>query len=207
MTLAVRGLACIRGERLVFADLSFIVGLGEAMIVQGPNGAGKTSLLRVLAGLTAPAGGEILWRGTAFDDDLADYHQQICFVGHQDGLKPVFSVAENLGFWAAMNPRMGDGLASAPPRALSALRRFGLGEIAAAPVRLLSAGQRRRLNLARLALRPCALWLLDEPTVGLDRAAGVVFAELAATHRRAGGAVIATTHVELDLPGAQILTL
>lgn len=212
MTLAVRGLACIRGERLVFADLSFIVGLGEALIVQGPNGAGKSSLLRVLAGLTEPAEGEILWRGTAFDDDLAAYRQQICFVGHQDGLKPVFSVAENLGFWAAMTPRIGDpqmedGLANPPARALSALRRFGLGEIAAAPVRLLSAGQRRRLNLARLALRPCALWLLDEPTVGLDRAGGAVFAELAAAHRRAGGAVIATTHVELDLPRAQILTL
>jgi heme exporter protein A len=202
MTLAVRDLACIRGERLVFSKLSFDVGPGEALIVQGPNGAGKSSLLRVLAGLTPSAGGEIRWRGKAFDDDLADYREQICFVGHLDGLKPVFSVAENLGFWAAMTAGMGDGAAAS-----AALRRFGLSDDAQTPVRLLSAGQRRRLNLARLELRPRALWLLDEPTTGLDRSGAAALVDLTAEHRSIGGAIVASTHVDLELPGAQVLIL
>lgn len=199
--LGVRALDCVRGERLVFAGLDFAMAPGEALIVQGPNGAGKSSLLRLLAGLLPPAGGEILWRGKALRKDLGAFHAELCFVGHLDGLKPVFSVAENLAFWAAMAGAEVNGAVA------TALARLGLSAIAAAPVRQLSAGQKRRLNLARLALRPHALWLLDEPTTGLDRESAAIFVALAHEHLAAGGVMVAASHVDLGLSGAQLLHL
>jgi heme exporter protein A len=190
-------LACIRGERLVFSDLSFAVEPGEALLLTGPNGSGKSSLLRLCAGLIAPAAGRLLWGAAPLDADA--HRAQLRYVGHLDAVKPVLSGAENLAFWAR--------LADAPGEVPAALGKVGLARLAELPVRLLSAGQRRRLGLARLALGRSTLWLLDEPTVGLDREGVSLLAALVAAHRAAGGMVIAATHIDAGFPATAELAL
>jgi len=193
-------LTCRRGERLVFAGLDFALGPGEALLLTGPNGSGKSSLLRLMAGLLPPAAGTLTWDGAPIAADPEAHRARLRFVGHLDAVKPVLSAAENLAFWA--------GLGGAAPDAVNqALDRLGLDRLADLPARLLSAGQKRRLALARLLLAPAALWLLDEPTVGLDEAALARFAEALAAHRAAGGRVVAATHTPLALPGAAALAL
>ena len=152
------GLAAFRGERLVFRDLDFVVAAGEALLLTGPNGSGKTTLLRLLAGLLRPAAGTLLWDGADALADLPVQARRLMYVGHQDAVKPAFTAAENLRFAARLN-------GGAVGKALVAV---GLEELADLPARMLSAGQRRRLTLARLALSHVPLWLLDEPTLGLD---------------------------------------
>ncbi len=190
-------LACLRGERAVFAGLSFTLEPGGALLLVGANGAGKSTLLRLLAGLLAPAEGRLLWDG---EDALADrdgHAARLRYLSHQDALKPALTARENLDFFA----RLWGG---EPEAALDAL---GLGPLAELPARVLSSGQKRRLALARLALAPAALWLLDEPTVGLDIASVDRLGRLLATHRAAGGMVLAATHLPLPLPGARELQL
>jgi heme exporter protein A len=190
--LVAEGLAAMRGERLVFAGLSFTVPPGGALLLLGPNGAGKSTLLRLLAGLGRAEAGR-LW--LAGEDALADrtgHALNVAYVGHQDAVKPGLTVAENLAFW-------GD-----PGLALEAV---ALGHLAELPARMLSAGQRRRLALARLALSDARLWLLDEPTLGLDAASVARFGAMLATHRNAGGIVISATHLPLPLPDAAELHL
>ncbi|HQT60634.1 MAG TPA: heme ABC exporter ATP-binding protein CcmA [Acidiphilium sp.] len=191
--LEARGLAAIRGERLIFRDISFRVGLGEALVLVGPNGAGKSSLIRLVAGLTPPASGELLWDGADALDDPPLHATRLCFVGHADAIKPGLSVAENLG------------LDRRRPRALvlEALASVDLERFADLPARLLSSGQRRRLALSRLALSASPLWLLDEPTTGLDAASVRRLEANIAKHLGRGGMVIAATHLPLDLPGAR----
>jgi heme exporter protein A len=190
-------LAAIRGENLVFAGLSFSLAAGEALLLTGPNGAGKSTLLRLLAGLVPPAEGTLLWHGS---DALADgpaHAARLRYLAHADALKPGLTLGENLAFWA----RLWGGQAES---ALAAVGLEGLGPV---PARMLSAGQKRRAALARLALAPVPLWLLDEPSVGLDAASIGLFGALLAAHRAAGGIVIAATHVDLPLPGARTLQL
>lgn len=190
--LEARELACWRGERAIFAGLSFTLPPGGALLLVGANGAGKSSLLRVLAGLIPAAEGDLLWQG---EDALADrvaHARRLRYLSHQDALKPSLTAAENLGFYARL---WGGDVAAA-------LDSVGLGPLAELPARVLSSGQKRRLALARLALAPAALWLLDEPTVGLDTASVARLGGLLAAHREAGGAVIAATHLPLPLPGA-----
>jgi heme exporter protein A len=190
--LEARELACWRGERAIFAGLSFTLPPGGALLLVGANGAGKSSLLRVLAGLIPAAEGDLLWQG---EDALADrvaHARRLRYLSHQDALKPSLTAAENLGFYARL---WGGDVAAA-------LDSVGLGPLAELPARVLSSGQKRRLALARLALAPAALWLLDEPTVGLDTASVSRLGGLLAAHREAGGAVIAATHLPLPLPGA-----
>src|SRR6185312_7906971 len=153
-----RSLACRRGERLVFAGLDFVVPPGGALVLTGPNGSGKSSLLRLMAGLTPPEAGLLGWDGVPLRQDPAAHRARLHFIGHHDAVKPVLTVAETLAFWAGMR---GSGDITA------ALQRFRLAPLAQSPCRLLSAGQRRRLALARLVASPAALWLLDEPTTGL----------------------------------------
>ncbi|WP_149539836.1 heme ABC exporter ATP-binding protein CcmA [Siccirubricoccus phaeus] len=199
--LQAENLACLRGERVVFAGLSFALGAGEAVQLLGANGAGKSSLLRLLAGLLAPAEGRLLWDGADALADRAAHARRLRYVSHQEALKPALTAAENLGFYA----RLWGGDTAA---ALAALDLLPLAEL---PARVLSAGQKRRLALARLALvsplAPVPLWLLDEPTVGLDAASVARLGALLAAHRAAGGMVLAATHLPLPLPGARELRL
>jgi heme exporter protein A len=195
--IAARGLALARGERVVFADLSLAVPAGGALLLTGPNGAGKSSLLRCLAGLLPPLEGAVLWRGEDAFADRSAHALRIRYAGHAEAVKPSLTVAENIAFWA----RLWGGEWRA------ALSAFGLADLADLPARVLSSGQRRRLALARLLLGRAELWLLDEPTVGLDAQAVARLGEVLARHRAAGGAVIAATHLPLPLPGAEELAL
>ena len=198
-----RSLHCRRGGRDVFAALSFALPPGGALLLTGPNGSGKSSLLRLMAGLLKPAGGELLWDGIAIAEAPEDHAARLHYLGHLDAVKPVLSVAENLRFWAELR-----GLAKAPGAALeAALQRFALADLAAVPGRLLSAGQRRRLALARLVASPADLWLLDEPSVGLDHASVGRLAAAIAEHRSDGGRVVVATHTALDLKDPLRLSL
>lgn len=192
-----RDLACLRGERVVFAGLSFTLAPGGALLLTGANGAGKSSLLRLLAGLIAPAEGLLLWQGEDALADRAAHARRLRYVGHGDALKPALTARENLAFFARLWG--GD-----PESALAAL---GLEALAELPARVLSAGQKRRLGLARLALAPADLWLLDEPTTGLDVASVERLGAMLARHRAAGGMVVAATHLPLPLPDAGELRL
>lgn len=191
-------LACVRGERLVFEGLDFALAPGGALTLTGPNGSGKTSCLRLIAGLLRPAAGSLEWRGRPVADDPEAFHAALHYVGHLDAVKPLLTVAEDLGFWAGMG---GAGPGGVRP----ALDSFGLGPLADVPARFLSAGQRRRLALARLLAAPVALWLLDEPTVSLDEESTAALTGAIAAHRAGGGLVIAATHAALALEGAQSL--
>jgi heme exporter protein A len=191
-------LACRRGERLVFAGLSFSLAAGGALVLAGPNGSGKSSLLRLMAGLGRPEAGLLGWDGAPVGDDPAAHRARLHFIGHQEAVKPLLSVAENLAFWAGMR---GGGEVAA------ALARFRLGALAASPCRLLSAGQRRRLALARLLASPAPLWLLDEPATGLDSEALDDLLAAIAAQRAAGGRVVLSTHTPLPMAGAATLSL
>jgi heme exporter protein A len=194
------GLACRRGERLVFAGLSFAVPAGGVLVLTGPNGSGKSSLLRLMAGLALPEAGTLAWDGVALDEDPAAHRARLHFIGHHDALKPVLSAAETLGFWAGMH-----GAGDVPIEA--ALARFRLLPLASWPCRLLSAGQRRRLALARLLASPAALWLLDEPATGLDSDAVGDLAAAIAAHRATGGRIVLSTHTPVPLDGAATLSM
>jgi len=191
------GLAAIRGDRLIFRDISFTLAPGEALAVRGPNGAGKSTLLRLLAGLLRPAAGKLLWQGEDALGDPPRHARRIAYIGHQDAVKPGFTAAENLRFAARLS---GGSIAGA----LAALDLVALADL---PVRLFSAGQKRRLALARLALSAAPLWLLDEPTNGLDETAAARLGRLLAAHRTSGGVVVAASHLGLPLGRANELVL
>jgi heme exporter protein A len=186
------GLAAFRGERLVFRDLDFAVADGAALLLIGPNGSGKSTLLRLLAGLLRPAAGMLTWNGQDALADLPAHARRIAYVGHQDAVKLGLTAAENLRFAARI-------AGSDVPAALAAVGLEALGEL---PARLLSAGQKRRLALARLVVSHAELWLLDEPTLGLDLASVERFGGMLNAHRRRGGSVVAATHLPLPLPEA-----
>jgi heme exporter protein A len=186
---------CVRGEREVFAGLHFQADAGEALAVMGRNGAGKTSLLRLIAGLLMPAGGSILIEGGEPDITVAE---QAHYLGHRDALKPALSVAENLSFWTDfLGGSAGRGLADC-------LAAVGLGHAIDLPALTLSAGQRRRLSLARLLAVPRPLWLLDEPTAALDVAGQAMFAELMREHLGSGGLIVAATHGPLGIAAREL---
>jgi heme exporter protein A len=193
-------LVCVRGERTVFAGLAFSLDAGGALLIKGPNGSGKSSLLRLAAGLLRPAGGTLSWQGNAILADGESHRARLCYVGHQDPVKPALTVRENLTFWARLR---NDG--AAPVGA--ALERLGLSALAEVPGRFLSAGQKRRLNLARLLANPVPLWLLDEPTAALDGASTVVLEGMLAAHRAGGGVVLLATHAPLAMPDADEVRL
>jgi len=192
------GLVCERGGRIVFGGLGFAADAGDALVLTGPNGSGKSSLLRLMAGLARPAAGRILWDGRPIADDPEAHAARLRFLGHLDAVKPALTVAENLAVWQ----RLASVPAGVPGGAAAALDRFGLGPLAGTPARFLSAGQRRRLALARVVAVPAPLWLLDEPTVALDAAAVAAVEAAIAAHRAAGGVVAVSTNVALAVPGA-----
>ena len=196
-TLAGTDLACLRGDRLLFRGLGFTLAPGAALVLTGPNGSGKSSLLRMLAGLLPPAAGVLTWNGTAVSEQAEAPRARVHYLGHRDAIKPTLTVAEMVGLHGRLRGGAGDVGA--------ALAALGIGALADTPGRHLSAGQRRRVALARLLVAPAPVWLLDEPTVGLDDAALAAFRAIAAAHRQIGGAIIAATHTDLGLDAAQRL--
>lgn len=189
-----RDLTCLRGARVVFTGLSFRVAAGGALVLVGPNGSGKSSLLRLMAGLSRPFAGTILWNGAPVAEDQGAHGGRLRHVGHLDAIKPQLTAAENLTVWAGLW-----GADDPPGRAARALDTWDLGHLADVPGRYLSAGQKRRVNLARLGLVDVPLWLLDEPSTALDRASVGRLAGAIARHRDAGGMVVLSTHTDLDL--------
>ncbi len=196
-------LACRRGMRQVFAGVSFCLPSGGALVLTGANGSGKSSLLRLAAGLLAPASGRLSWGALPVAADLASHRARLHYVGHQDAVKPTMTARETLTFWAALRGRR-------PPTAPAieeALAAFALDPFADWPCRWLSAGQRRRLALSRLLVAPAALWLLDEPTSALDADGQHRLERVIAAHRAAGGRVLLATHLPLALEDAATLAL
>ena len=191
-------LQCRRGGRVVFEGLDFALDAGGLLLLTGRNAAGKSSLLRLMAGLLAPAAGSLSWDGRPVAEDAEAHRARLRYVGHLDALKPALTAAENLSFWADL---WGGG------DPLAALDAFGLRALADQPARFLSAGQKRRANLARLALAPADLWLLDEPATALDAETTERLRQLIARHRDAGGMAVISTHGDLGLPGAISLDL
>ena len=195
MRLVAENIACVRGGRQVFADLSFSVGEGGALLVTGANGAGKSSLLRVIAGLARLAGGRLSLEGGAD----ANIGEQAHYVGHLDAVKGALTVAENLRFWASYL-----GGTSNVPGALEAV---GLAPLADLPGSYLSAGQKRRLSIARLIAVKRPIWLLDEPTSALDTDSQTTLTRLMGGHLRGGGMIVAASHGPIGLDDFRELRL
>lgn len=199
LQLSAHNLVCRRGGRIVFSDLSFTLGQGEGLLLEGPNGTGKTSLLRILAGLGAIEAGTLALDGA--DEELT-IGQRAHYLGHQNALKLALTVEENLTFWAHF---MGKTLSS--NTIADHLEVFDLGRLAGYSAGLLSAGQKRRLALSRLELIPRPIWLLDEPSVGLDTASCALLANAMRRHMDAGGLLISSTHTDLGLTFTHKLNL
>ena len=200
--LTATSLSCVRGERRLFSGLDLAVGPGEWLHVQGENGAGKTSLLRILATLSPPSEGEIRWRGEPVRALGEDFRRNLLFLGHHGAVKEDLTPFENLTLAAQL-----DGTALDEVTALKALARFGLRGREDLPVRFLSAGQKRRVLLARLAVRKAALWILDEPFTALDVKAVDMLSGLIEEHLAAGGMAILTSHQSMPLPNGRALKL
>jgi heme exporter protein A len=195
-----KDLTCVRGGRLVFQALGFQVAAGSVLVLRGPNGCGKSSLLRLVAGFQAPAAGGFLWDDQPVEDDPDGHRARITYAGHLDAVKTAFTVTENLQFWGRLG---GNG----EPPVADALDRWGLGAIADLPGAYLSAGQRKRLNLARLSLSTANMWLLDEPTVSLDDDAIDTLMKVISEHQGGGGSAIIATHTDLTLDATHTLNL
>ena len=202
MKLSGHDLACIRGGRRVFCGIGFSLAAGGALVLTGPNGAGKSSLLRIIAGLIRPAAGRLSLQG---GDPELSVAEQSHYLGHVDPLKPALTVTENLVFWT----RFLNGARQADEATLieQGLAAVDLTDLARLPAGYLSAGQRRRLSLARVLAVPRPIWLLDEPNTALDAASQERLQRLMRTHLSAGGLIIAATHGPLGLGEPQELRL
>ena len=199
-SLEANGLACSRGVTRLFRDVSFHVAMGEWIALRGPNGSGKTTLLRCIAGLTQPDAGEVRWAGEPVRNAVARFHADLLFAGHLPGIKDDLTAEENLR--GALSLR---GVCPEPAAIRSALAHAGLEKRRNLPARRLSAGQRRRIGLARLALDPAPLWMLDEPLTALDDAGQALFADLLARHLERGGLAVLAMHHDLAPSPARVV--
>ena len=195
-------MSCVRGERLVLDHVSFTCEAASPLIVRGPNGAGKSTLLRAVAGFVRLRHGSIRLSGVKDAKNNEVDREHIHYLGHTDGVKSVLSIRENLSFWASLLG--GGGGAQSIERALTV---FDLTNAADLPVEYLSAGQRRRVALARLVVAERPLWLLDEPGTALDSGAMASLSTLMSAHCESGGLLIVAAHDAFDIPGAQVLEL
>lgn len=193
--LTLTNLTCYRDERLLFDALCFHVKAGEMVQIEGPNGAGKTSLLRIIAGLSAADSGEIRWQNRPIGKQRDIYHQQLLYLGHASGVKGVLTAFENLQFYQAARGRHSDE--DAIWHALAQVDLVGYEDV---PVIQLSAGQQRRVALARLWLSDHVLWLLDEPLTAIDKSGVAKLMALFETHCQQGGILLLTTHQDIDYP-------
>lgn len=205
MELHVTDLSCRRAGRMVFRGAAFSVPAGAVAMLRGPNGSGKSSLIRVLAGLLPPASGGAAMRNSdgsalSLTKDPETWRESVALAGHLDAVKPSLSVRENVAWWARLHGAP-DALAD------EALERMRLTPLAADPAQYCSAGQKRRLGLARLMVTGRALWLLDEPTVSLDAASVALFADMVRDHVDRGGIVLAATHMDLGVAAAQVIDM
>ncbi len=200
--LAARGLTCSRGPATLFRDLSFEVAAGEWVAVRGPNGSGKTTLLRCVAGLTRVDRGDVLWDGAVTARDAEPFHASLLYAGHLPGIKDDLSAEENLQNALALR-----GVAAPADAVRGALADVGLEKRRRLPARRLSAGQRRRIGLARLILDPAALWALDEPLTALDDQGQRLFERLLERHLATGGLALLATHHDLAPAPARVLSI
>jgi len=184
------GLSCIRDDRVLFAELNFELAAGQVLLLEGQNGSGKTSLLRILCGFREADAGQVLWRGVAIND--SDYYADMAYVGHLDGIKKELTVLENLSVSLALS-RSGHYSIG------QALTRVQLTGYDDTPVQALSAGQKRRLSLARLLITQNHLWILDEPFTSLDKQGIALIETLMAEHCAHGGMIVLTSHHEIEL--------
>ncbi len=198
MRLVAEELAAERGGEPVFEGIGFVLDEGQALVVTGPNGSGKSTLLRVVAGLLPPFAGSVRLEGGG--EDWPTVGGACHYLGHQNAMKTALSVEENLRFWQ-------DFLGHPHLTIDEALETVGLPDIGHLPFGYLSTGQKRRVAIARLLASYRPVWLVDEPTAGLDRASEKGFAELMRTHLEDGGIIVAATHLPLDLPGSQSLEM
>lgn len=190
--LEVKNLTAIRDERILFESLSFEIHAGELVQIEGRNGTGKTTLLRIIAGLGECESGEILWQQSKIQSDRESYHQDLLFLGHQTGIKRELTALENLRFYLAVHQQVVD-----EPAIFQALTKVGLAGREDMPVAQLSAGQQRRVALARLWLSQKPLWILDEPLTAIDKQGVSVLEALFLSHAQQGGIVILTTHQDM----------
>ncbi|RCU44543.1 MULTISPECIES: cytochrome c biogenesis heme-transporting ATPase CcmA [Corallincola] len=195
------GLCCIRDDRLLFQSLDLAVGSGELLQIEGPNGAGKTSLLRILAALSQPQQGRILFNGEAIDSDREGYFSQLLYLGHKAGIKQEMTPLENLEFYQQVAPAKVDA------SLWQMLALVGLAGYEDMPAGKLSAGQQRRIALARLWLSSAKLWILDEPFTSLDKQGVAGLQQHFAAHLQQGGAIIMTSHQELHMPTVPVRRL
>ncbi|MBN7826327.1 cytochrome c biogenesis heme-transporting ATPase CcmA [Bowmanella dokdonensis] len=198
--LCVNNLACIKRDRLLFDAVCFSLQAGDILHLQGPNGAGKTSLLRILVGLSEPQSGSVQWHGAPISQDRAAYHRQLIYFGHKPGVNLALSARENLRYWCDLQ-----GVAQ-PLDIYSLLDSLGLVGLEDLPASQLSAGQQRRIGLARLWLKSARLWVLDEPFTALDRHAVTLLKQRMQMHLGEGGMIVLTSHQSLEWAG-QLKTL
>jgi heme exporter protein A len=186
-------LTCVREDRILFRDLDFTIKKGEIVQVEGPNGVGKTSLFRLIVGLSLPYAGSIYWQESSITDDRESYYQNLLYLGHKTGIKPELTALENLQFFQKLQPSYTD------IDLWSILAKVGLAGYEDIVTAQLSAGQQRRVALARLWLNDCPLWILDEPFTAIDKSGVQVLETLFIEHAQKGGIVLLTTHQDLSI--------
>ncbi len=198
--LQTRGLSCVRDDRLLFEDLNLSLNAGQILLVEGQNGSGKTSLLRILTGLSLPEDGEVLWQGQPIAEVGPDYYEQVNYVGHHDGIKRDLTCLENLRLVQAMGKPLPIDLDDALDKVN--LYRFGENFVST-----LSAGQKRRLAMARLVVTEAQLWIMDEPFTSLDKASMAMFQQMFEEHLHNAGVIVMTSHHDIEMPNCDVISL